>query len=99
MTAADFNDDGFLPYWTGSIAVADFNGDGNVDAVVLPVGQQLVTFAGDGRGKLIPGVIYGAGAGAWTNLVTSDFLNTGKPGLAFGNFVGASVGVVLNVSK
>jgi hypothetical protein len=87
------------PYWTGAVAVADFNGDGHPDVVVLPLGQQLVTFTGDGHGNLTAGPIYGAGAGAWTNLVTGDFLNNGKPGLAFGNSVAATVGVVQNVSR
>jgi len=87
------------PYWTGAIAVADFNGDGKLDAVVLPLGQQLVTYSGDGHGKLTPGPIYGAGAGAWTNLVVGDFRNNGKPGLAFGNFVAATIGVVENAAR
>ena len=87
------------PYWSGAIAVADFNGDGRLDAVVLPLGQQLVTYIGDGRGNLIAGAIYGAGAGAWTNLVTGDFLNTGVPGLAFGNFNGSSIGVVESLTR
>ncbi|HTQ57513.1 MAG TPA: VCBS repeat-containing protein [Bryobacteraceae bacterium] len=87
------------PYWTGALSVADFNGDGNPDVVVLPIGQQLVTYTGDGHGNLAAGAIYGAGVGAWTNLVAGDFLNDGRPGLAFGNSVAATVGVVQNISK
>lgn len=87
------------PYWTGAIAVADFNGDGNPDVVVLPLGQQLVTYTGDGHGNLTPGPIYGAGAGAWTNLVVGDFLNRGRPGVAFGNFSAATIAVVQNTTR
>jgi FG-GAP-like repeat len=87
------------PYWTGALAVADFNGDGNLDVVVLPLGQQLVTYSGDGQGGLKAGPLYGAGAGAWTNLAAGDFLNNGKPGVAFGNFEAATIGVVENLAQ
>ncbi len=87
------------PYWTGAITVADLNGDGNPDVAVIPIDPQLVIFTGDGAGNLSPGPIYGAGVGAWTNLVHGDFLGDGKPGLTFANALVGTFSVVENTSK
>ena len=43
--------------------------------------------------------MYGAGPGAWTNLVGGDFLNRGRPGVAFGNFSAATVGMIANTNQ
>jgi hypothetical protein len=86
------------PYLTGAIAVADFNHDGKLDAVVLPLGQQLDMFTGDGQGNLVQGPIYGAGAGASQNLITGQFVKDGRPDLAFPNPNAGTFSIVYNTA-
>ena len=66
---------------------------------MLSLDQQLSLYTGDGTGALKQGLTYGAGAGAWQNLVSGDFLGDGKPGLAFANPYVSTFSLVLNITR
>src|SRR5271156_315430 len=93
-------------YMLQFVAVADFNGDGNLDiAASDTVNGVIQVFLGKGDGTFQQPVSYPAGAaGAFTvGIVTADFNGDGKPDLAFVNNFGtinaptsANVGVLIN---
>jgi hypothetical protein len=75
-----------LPLGDRSLAVADFNGDGNLD---LAIGYGNVLLLGNGDGTFqIPMLLGASGLG----IATADFNNDGKPDLAVGG-----VTVLLNI--
>jgi hypothetical protein len=84
---------GFDP---SSLAVADINGDGQLDLVVTNQGSDTVSvLLGNGDGTFQSNVDYGAG-GAPTSVAVADFNGDGKPDLAVVNSTGNSVSIFLN---
>jgi FG-GAP-like repeat/Protein of unknown function (DUF1573) len=77
-----------LNYTPGSVAVGDFNHDGNLDIVISNAGGVAV-FLGDGDGGFQPGADY-ATPDAGGELVVEDFNGDGKLDLVL-----AGVGVLL----
>ena len=79
-----------------SFALADFNGDGNLDAVVGTNSSTVALLLGDGAGGFTAaaGSPFAVGNGALT-VVTSDFNGDGNPDIAAGNFSSGSVSVLL----
>jgi hypothetical protein len=63
------------------VAVADFNGDGKLDAVTDSWGHdQILMFLGDGKGNLIlPGQAFPTGKRPYQRLRSADFNKDGKP--------------------
>ncbi len=63
------------------VAVADFNGDGKLDAVTDSWGyNQILMFLGDGKGNLIlPGQPFPTGKRPYQRLRSADFNKDGKP--------------------
>jgi hypothetical protein len=69
-----------VPVSAGAIAVADFNGDGNLDLAVVDGAGGLSILLGDGKGGLRFAVEYPAGYG--TSVAAADFNGDGKADLA-----------------
>lgn len=65
----------------GNPVLADFNGDGNLDAAVLSYGPSISILLGDGKGGFANGTAASAGPVPVT-LITADFNGDGKPDLA-----------------
>ena len=65
-----------------SIAVADFDGDGNLDVAVVDSYAFLNIFLGDGHGNLAAPVTYVVPGGTPENVVAGDFNGDGKPDIA-----------------
>ena len=63
------------------VAVADFNGDGKLDAVTDSWGyNQILMFLGDGKGNLIlPGQAFPTGKRPYQRLRSADFNKDGEP--------------------
>ncbi len=88
-------------YQPRAIAIADFNFDGKLDALVTGSGSNLVSvLLGDGKGHFDPRSSTHIGAGACEFMTTADFNNDHKPDVAFsctnGNiqvFLGKGTGV------
>ena len=85
-----------------SIALADFNGDGNLDAVVanagLPsssLGTTVSVRLGDGKGKFQAEVNYTVGTQP-DSVAVGDFNGGGKPDIAVANLSTFNVSVLLN---
>lgn len=84
------------------VAVADFDGDGNLDIAAADNTNGLVQiFLGDGSGGFTPyGTTFSVGSGVSAlGIVTADFNGDGKPDLAVVTNTGsasASVAVLLN---
>jgi hypothetical protein len=78
-------------------AVADFNGDGKLDAVTDSWGRnQINLLLGDGRGNLItPGQFFDVGKRPYQRLRSADFNKDGKPDIVTTNLDGNSVTILL----
>jgi hypothetical protein len=80
-----------------SIAVADFNGDGNPDVVTDSWGtNQIELLLGDGKGGLItPGHFFPVGHRPYERLRTADFNNDGFPDVVTTNLDDGTVTILL----
>ncbi len=63
------------------LAVADLNGDGNLDVVAANISGQVVVFYGNGNGTFQAPVEYST-EGSPTQVVTGDFFGDGYPDIA-----------------
>ena len=82
--------------WPYSVAVGDFNGDGQLDLAVANNGTHNVSvLLNNGDGTFADKVDYGAG---WwpSSVAVGDFNTDGKPDLAVSNELGDDVSVLLN---
>jgi len=79
------------------VAVADFNGDGKLDAVTDSWGRNQVNLLlGDGHGNLItPGRFFAVGKRPYQRLRSADFNKDGKPDVVTTNLDGNSVTILL----
>ncbi len=77
-----------------SIAVADFNGDGNADLTVADLNGGVGILLGRGDGTFQTAVGYGAGAEP-TAVAVGDFNGDGKPDLAVSNLGSNNVSVLV----
>jgi hypothetical protein len=79
------------------VALADFNGDGKLDAVTDSWGRnQINLLLGDGRGNLItPGQFFDVGKRPYQRLRSADFNKDGKPDIVTTNLDGNSVTILL----
>ncbi len=79
-----------------SVAVGDFNGDGNLDlAVANGSGVNNVSiFLGNGKGTFQPGTTFTAGPNA-SSIAVGDFNGDGKLDLAVAGFGGITVSILL----
>ena len=76
--------------FTSAVVLADFDGDGKLDAAVVNTGDTSSTtdtgnvsvYIGNGDGSLKPPVHYSAGSLRPFSLVTGDFNGDGRPDLA-----------------
>ncbi len=83
-------------YGPYSVAVADFNGDGNADLATANYavpGLSVSVLLGNGDGSFQPHVDYGTGGSR--SIVTSDFNADGKPDLASADTFGNTVSIYL----
>jgi hypothetical protein len=82
-----------------SVAVADVNGDGKPDIMVVNVNSGTVAvLLGNGNGTFQPAVTYSSGGSAPISVAVADINNDGKPDLLVAidnNGVYSSVGVLL----
>jgi hypothetical protein len=72
-----------------TLAVADFNGDGNPDIVTSSLSVNFL--AGDGRGGFSPASV--AWSSSTLSLATGDFQRDGRPDIAFPTFVGGTTAI------
>jgi hypothetical protein len=97
LSAADFNaPKEFGAAIVESMAVADFNGDGNPDVATVGGGttDALQVMLGTGRGAFRPAVYYTVGSKPLT-VVAGDFNGDGKPDLAVANSKSSSISILL----
>ena len=82
-----------------SVAVADFDGDGDIDMVVADWFSRVVSvFIGNGDGTFQPGTGYSIGPGPYF-VAVGDFNGDGRPDVVTANernYGGTTVGVILN---
>ena len=84
-----------------SVALADFNGDGNLDAVVVnagfpfALGTTVSVLLGDGKGTFQAAVNYTVGSQP-ESVAVGDFNGDGKPDIAVANSGDSTVSVLLN---
>jgi hypothetical protein len=78
-----------------SVAVADFNGDGNLDVAVTNQRGTVMTFFGDGHGKLRNRMSYKV-TGAPVGIAAGDLNGDHHPDLAVTQFHNGSVAVLMN---
>ncbi len=80
-----------------SVAVADLNGDGKPDLVVVNYSSNTVgVLMGNGDGTFQPVVTYGTGGGEPSWVAVADLNGDGKPDLVVANVIGSGqMGVLL----
>lgn len=84
--------------WHTGIAVADFNGDGQLDAVTSdPYSETVSEFFGNGDGGLAYAGAYSAGS-LPTAVAVGDFNGDGRPDVATANGGSNTVSVLLNAA-
>jgi hypothetical protein len=83
------------------VAVADFNGDGRLDAVTDSWGHdQILVFLGDGRGNLVlPGQPFRTGKRPYQRLRSADFNKDGKPDVVTTDLDQNAVSILLDDGK
>jgi len=105
QTAVGYGSGGLTSY---SLAVADVNGDGKLDAVVLnncglsinicsPLTSTVGVLLGNGNGTFQSAITYPSGEDA-VSLAVADVNGNGKPDLVVANPVTNTVGVLINTS-
>jgi hypothetical protein len=72
-------------FQTAPVAVADLNGDGNLDIVATGPGLGAMVWLGNGDGSFQPGMPNTNIGGDSTALVLADFNGDGKPDMAVAN--------------
>ena len=77
------------------IAVADFNGDGKLDAAVISDSQTVNIFLGNGDGTFTAVTATPATGNTPDGIATADFNGDGKPDLAIVNFSSNTVTILL----
>jgi hypothetical protein len=90
-------------YYTNSVAIADINGDGNPDLVVLNTCLELnsansctndsgaiAVLLGKGNGTFAPAVLYNTTGAYPGSIAIGDFNGDGVPDVAVSNFCGIS---------
>ena len=90
---------GTLGVYSANIAVADFNGDGNLDVAVANRGfnapGSVMVFFGDGKGNVTDRTTYTMAGGPW-GIVAGDLNSDHHPDLAVALDLSGSVAVLLN---
>jgi len=86
---------------TAAVALADFNGDGHLDAAVTDFGFErlpgdVLVFFGDGHGKLGKPTKYSMGTTAPDGIAAGDLNGDHSPDLAVTQFSTGSVAILLN---
>jgi hypothetical protein len=83
------------------VAVADFNGDGKLDAVTDSwAHDQILMLFGDGAGNLIlPGRLFNTGKRPYQRLRTADFNKDGKADVVTTDLEGNAVSILLGDGK
>jgi hypothetical protein len=86
-------------YPGGDIAIADYNGDGNLDiAVTDGESDSMAVLLGKGNGAFDP-ARYFAGGSPFAFMSTGDFNADGKPDLVIGNEASSgSITVMINTT-
>jgi hypothetical protein len=83
----------------GFVAVADFNGDGNLDIAATDYTTGLVQlFNGDGTGNFTVGTSFNTDLASNEpyGVYVGDFNNDGHPDLAIANYIGSDIAILLN---
>jgi hypothetical protein len=81
-----------------SVAVADVNGDGKADLIVINQGNNVGVLLGNGDGTFQSAVTYGSGGNAY-GVAVADVNGDGKPDVVVANSGSETVGVLINISK
>ena len=82
-----------LAYYTDSLAVGDFNRDGNLDAVVEDEYGGVTVFMGEGNGSFKPGVDYFTTGFSGGPIIVGDLNLDGKLDIAIQSGPGAGMDV------
>lgn len=80
-----------------SVAIADLNGDGNLDVLVSDSASNTVgVLLGNGDGTFSAPLIYSTGGNTPTSVAIADVNGDGKPDLVVANSGSNNVGVLMN---
>jgi hypothetical protein len=86
---------GLLDWWTGGVAVADFNRDGIPDIAAVSGGSAIAILTGRGDGTFRPARYFGTGVAYF--LAVGDFTGIGKPDVAV--IGGVTLSILLNTTR